>query len=303
MSNLLLTDGDIEVFRWVWMLQVLTLDQIRRLRYYQPETGELSHPDNVRKRMSRLTRAGYLAADDIWEEHTRRRQRIYRIGKEALAPLRYHYDIDQARIHKPKIQNTFRQVYHTLLVSECGVRIVESLRGSDFETPALAPLDVPFYHTHAVGNPRSKKHVERFVSQEDIADPGQETPYRIRPDLVFALGKNDLFRLFFLEADRGTESPSEIAEKLRGYYQYARTLDPSEPGRWLWKKYGSARDFRVLVVTTTEKRLSVLRERLINVPGFEMGAFATAEAVQQANMVHDEIWTVPNGSCRSLLRR
>lgn len=303
MPTLLLTDGDIELFRWVWMLQVLTLDQIRRLGYFQPETGLLSHPDNVRKRMGRLAKAGYLVGDDIWEEYTRKRQRVYRLGKEALAPLNYHFGIEQNRLHKPKAQNTFRQVYHSLLVSECAVRIVECLRGTPFETPDLLPLGMPFYLTHTVGNPHSKKHVERFVTQEDIPAAGQQNPYRIRPDLVFALGTEGVYRLFFLEADRGTESAAEIALKLRGYHHYHRFADSRQPGRYLWNRYGEVRDFRVLVVTTTANRIASLREKLEQEPGFELAAFTIAEKVKKADAVLDEDWTVVSGACRALLRK
>ena len=302
MSRVLLTDGDIEALWWVWMLQVLTLDQIRRLRYFQEDTGKLTHPDNVRKRLSRVAKAGYLIGDELWEEHSRKRMRIYRIGSEALGPLRYHYGIEQTRVHRPKAQNVFRQVHHSLLVSECAVRIIESLRDSDFEVPRLPPVDVPFYQTHMVGNPRSKKHVERFVSQEDIWVPGSPKPHRIRPDLVFALGKQGGYRLFFLEADRGTESYPEIAEKQRGYFQYARTADPINPGKLLWQRYGKMRDFRVLFVTTSEKRIAGLRNALQEEPGFELAAFTTSEAVNTSNMVFDQIWVVPSNEQATLLR-
>ena len=302
MTKLLLTDGDIEVFRWVWMLQVLSLDQIRRLRYFQSDTGTLSNLDNVRKRLARLTRTGYLRADDIWKEHTRVRQRIYRLGNEALPALRYHFGIDQTRVHKPKAQNTFRQVHHTLMVSECAVRIVECLRNTEFETPDLPPLDIPFYHTHAVGNPRAKKHIERFATQEDLHVPGHLKPFRIRPDLVFALGKGGTHRLFLLEADRGTESYTEITEKLRGYRYYAEKRDPADPGKFLWQRYGPVRDFRALFVTTTQKRMESLRASLSKEPGFGLAAFADFAQVCDRNICFEEVWKVEDGSFQPLLR-
>ncbi|MEE4247007.1 MAG: replication-relaxation family protein [Kangiellaceae bacterium] len=302
MGKVLLTEGDIEALWWVWMLQVLSLDQIRRLRYFQEETGKLSHPDNVRKRLSRLAKAEYLIGDELWEEYSRKRMRIYRIGAAALPPLSYHFGVEQTRVHRPKAQNVFRQVHHTLLVSECAVRIVESLRGSDFEVPRLPPVEVPFYQTHMVGNPRSKKHVERFVSQEDIWVPTASKPHRIRPDLVFALGKEGAHRLFFLEADRGTESHAEIAAKQKGYACYAKAPDPDDPRKYLWQRYGAMRDFRVLLVTTTERRIKGLRSSLQNEPGFELMAFTTEEQLQHSNMAMEAIWTVPNGEQHPLLK-
>ena len=296
----------------MWMLQVLSLDQIRRLRYFHPETGTLSHLDNVRKRMSRLAKAGYLVGDEIWGEHTRKRERIYRLGKEALEPLSFYHGIEQTRVHRPKGQNTFRQVYHSLLVSVCAVRIVENLRDRSldtFETPNLDPLEIPFYQTHMVGDARKKKHVERFVSQEDISVPGYGHMLRLRPDLVFALGKENAYRLYFLEADRGTESHAEIEVKLRGYHQYQKANDPNQPGQNLWQRYGVSReipqemrDFRVLFVTTTEKRIGLLRASLQGKPGYELVAFTTIEAAKSSNMVSDKVWMVPSGEKVALLK-
>ena len=59
-KRLVLTARDVELFRWLWMLRVLTLGQLRRLGYYQPDTGQLSVLDNVRKRLKRLWDAGYF---------------------------------------------------------------------------------------------------------------------------------------------------------------------------------------------------------------------------------------------------
>lgn len=296
-TRLVLTPGDVEVCRWLWMLRVLTIDQIRRLRYYQETTGRLSSPDNIRKRLKRLWDAGYLRGDVLQETN----ERIYFLGERGLEPLRTAYGLDQRRLYRPRSPETMQQLGHPLLVSECAVRFVESIRGTDAELPELPPLWVPFYHTHAVADTRRRKHVERFVTQEDIWTPGHPEPFRIRPDLVFALAHGTAWRLFFLEADRGSESVREIALKQEGYFHLQNATDREAPNQYLWQRYGPAHDFRVLFVTTTARRVEVLRRQLGALPGFSLMAFSTTAAVKARNVVLEAVWETAIGR-KALLR-
>ncbi len=290
------TPTDVDLFRWLWMLRVLSLDQLRRLGYYQPKTGRLSSLDNVRKRLHRLWDKGYLVGNNLLT-----RERIYFLGERALASLRDEYGIWQRRLYKPKGMETMGHVRHALLVSECAVRITEAVRRSTVQIPDLAPLGVPFYHTHAVGDPSKRKHVERFVTQEDLRVPGIPEAMCIRPDLVFALEKASGSRLYLLEADRGSESPQEIALKQRGYFHYKQARDPQEPAHHLWQRYGLVRDFRVLFVTTTDRRIELLRHKLQDKPGFELLAFTTIDQLKEHNPVFDPIWTAHTGRTMALI--
>ncbi|HTG33296.1 MAG TPA: replication-relaxation family protein [Thermoanaerobaculia bacterium] len=297
-KGLVLTAGDIEVCRWLWMLRVLTIDQIRRLRYYQTETGRLSSPDNIRKRLKRLWDEGFLAGDVLQQT----KERIYFLGERGLEPLWATYGLDQRRLYRPRSPETMQQLAHPLLVSECAVRFVESIRGSDIELPELAPLWIPYYHTHAVADARLRKHVERYVTQEDISVPGHPDPFRIRPDLVFALARGSAWRLFFLEADRGSESVQEIALKQAGYAHLQEAADPNHPAQRLWQRYGPVRDFRVLFVTTTPRRVETLHRQLEGTPGFGLMAFANIRQLGIENAIFGRLWTVADRGLRSLLR-
>lgn len=305
--GLVLTDTDHELFRWLWMLRVLTLGQLRRAGYYQPEEDRVSSLHNVRKRLQRLWQKGYLHGDTLLET----RERIYFLAERALPALRDRFDIEQQRLYRPAGRpQSLRQVHHALMVSECAVRVAESIRKSAIQLAALPPLGMPFYHTHAVGDVRKKRHVERFVTQEDLFLPSHAKPLRIRPDLVFALiqesSAGPVGRLYFLEADRGSESPREAAAKLLAYHHYAEYLDPLDSSRYLWQRYGEMRDFRVLLVTTDDRRAATLVRALSgnsSKPGFELVAVATVDAMKEQSLVFDPIWTNALGSERALARR
>lgn len=298
-SGVVVTPNDAQLFRWLWMLRVITLNQLRRVGYYQPETGRLSALDNVRKRLSRLRKAGYLTGDRLMDT----RERIYHLGEAALGPLREHYDLQQQRLYQPKGLETLRQVQLSLMVSECAVRITAAIRGSALSIPELPPLGASFYHTHAVGEAGKRRHVERFVTQDDLRVTELLQPLRIRPDLVFALSQRKISRLYFLEADRASESSQQIADKQLAYHHYQRvSMDQADPDRRPWHRYGPMRDFRVLFVTTDERRVKNLVKSLRDQPGFDLMVFSSLGAVREGNMAFDPIWTNHVGAERALAK-
>lgn len=296
-AGLVLTSTDLEIFRWLWMLRVSTLGQIRRVHYFQSDAGgRLSAFDNVRKRLRRLMEAGYLTADTFLDT----KERIYMLAEGALPRLAERYGIMQTRLYEPRGNDTLTQVRHPLMVSEIATRILESLRGSAVALVDLEPLVVPFVHTHAIADPSQKRHVDRFVSQFDLEVDG--AVLRIRPDLVFALKIEGRARLFFVEADLGSESSQQIAEKIRGYHVYRISPDPQSPSKPLWWRYGPFEDFRVLFVTVNDQRVKTLMRVLAGKPGFDLSAFSTLRSISEQNMVFAGAWASHQGAGRPLLK-
>lgn len=294
--RLVLTPKDVELFRWLWMLRVLTLGQLRRLGYYQPETGQLSVLDNVRKRLKRLWDAGYLEGTRLLDS----KERVYFLGELALPALRDRYGMEQRRLYRPKLESDL-QLLHPLMVSECAVRMVESVRETDFELVDLLPLRIPFVHARTVGDTTKRRYVERFVAQENIPVPGSD-PARIRPDLVCGIGKGGRSRLYFFEADRDTESVQEVVTKQAAYAQYWDALDPDRPQQRLWRRYGTFRDFRVLIVTTSERRMGNLVTGLAGQKGWELVAVTTLERLTGNHPLFAPIWRNQQGDERALAR-
>lgn len=294
--RVVLTDNDVELFWWLWMLRVLTLGQLRRLGYYQPDTGQLSVLDNVRKRLNRLWDAGYLEGTRLLDT----KERVYFLGEQALPSLRERYEIEQRRIYQPKLESDL-QLLHPLMVSECAVRMVEAVRETDFELVYLDPLGIPFVHARTVGDTTKRRYVDRFVAQENVPVLGEES-VRIRPDLVCGIGKGGRSRLYFVEADRDTESPQEVLAKQLAYAHYWDALDPRNPQRRLWQRYGSFRDFRVLIVTVSQRRMENLTAALEGQEGWELMALTTLEQLVAEHPLFGPIWRNQQGVGRALAR-
>ena len=294
--RVVLTPKDVELFRWLWMLRVLTLGQLRRLGYYQPETGQLSVLDNVRKRLKRLWDAGYLEGTRLLDS----KERVYFLGELALPALRDRYGMEQRRLYRPKLESDL-QLLHPLMVSECAVRMVEAVRETGFELVNLLPLRIPFVHARTVGDTTKRRYVDRFVAQENVPVLGSE-PVRIRPDLVCGIGKSGRSRLYFFEADRDTESVQEVVTKQLAYAQYWDALDPDQTQRRLWQRYGAFRDFRVLIVTTSERRMGNLVAGLEGQEGWELAAVTTLERLTGSHPLFAPIWRNQQGDERALAR-
>lgn len=294
--QVVLTERDIELFRWLWMLRALTLGQLRRLGYYQPDTGQISVLDNVRKRLKRLWDTGYLEGRRLFTT----KERVYLLGEPALPALRERFGINQRRLFRPKLESDL-QLLHPLMVSECAVRMVESVRENEFELAPMLPLGIPFVHTRTVGDATKRRHTDRFVAHEDIVVPGEEQA-RIRPDLVCGLEKQGRSRLYLWEADRDTKSPQEVLAKQLAYAQYWNALDPEEPHKRLWQRYGPFQDFRVLIVTTSQRRLENLASALAGHDGWELVALTTLEQLEHRDPLFAPIWRNHQGKERTLAR-
>ena len=284
-----ITPDDRELFKLLFMWDVMTFDQVRRIRYYEPVSGRLTTARNVSSRLSRLTRARYLRGQ--WLNTTWGRRRGFVLGERSLLELR--------RV-VPKIQQAslsgrvpLHQIEHALMVTECACRLVESLRDcDDVEVPSLEPLGLPFYSAYTVGVPSARRHEHRFVTHHQ----------GVRPDLVFALrdAVGRACRLFFVEVDRGTEGVAKIEQKLWAYSAYSTAADAPH------RHYGTdIDDIRVLFVASSRRRIHSIRDRLSSNPGFSLLAMAVAEDLfgSAKNFVLDPVWMVPDGSWRPLIRR
>jgi len=287
-TGLQLTEGDVDVFELLFMLGVMSVDQIRRVRYFQPETGGLSVKGNVLKRLSRLRKGGYLRSEAVYT--TGRKQiLVYRLGDAGLQQLQVRNPrISQTRLYSAP-EKTAHQMLHALMVTDCAVRIIESLRSTDVTSPKIGPLALLFYHSRVVADPGERGALRRFATHHEMRFRGEDRT--IRPDLVFALQRGKRARLFLLEADRGTEGYGQLEEKVRAYDAFSRVHLDNPPNAPLCTEYSDAiRDLRVLFVARSVNRIDGILRRLRDVPGIEMIRFTTKDHIMNSNMAFDAPW-------------
>jgi hypothetical protein len=120
---------------------------------------------------------------------------------------------------------------------------------------------------------------------------GEKIP--IVPDGLFSIKIGERIENFFLEADRGTMPIPKIRKKMLGYIQLYR--------RGLHKEVFNLPHFRVLIITTNEKRRGLMMDELRGI-GYclNMFLFALWQDIQPHSML-DKMWIKCRGESVSLL--
>ena len=125
-----------------------------------------------------------------------------------------------------------------------------------------AGLEILGFIPEYVGNRTPEGGIAKYIKDFacDVQNGGEQLSHT--PDAVFALQKNGVPALFFLEVDRGTEVVSDpqkgVLKACRFYLNYLVGGQYQRYG----KDFGCQpfRGFRTLFVTSSEKRLSNMRQ-------------------------------------------
>lgn len=123
----------------------------------------------------------------------------------------------------------------------------------------------------ALATDRAGLELSRWSQRHDLRDwdrvrsPQGDRTVRVSPDAYCAVRESGILRNFFLELDRGTEEHRRLRSKFLGYWHYLR-------GDRYRARYENAADVRVLVVTTSQKRLRRMQQTLASVDPRGRGA-------------------------------
>lgn len=134
--------------------------------------------------------------------------------------------------------------------------------------------------------------IELWLDDNDAQDEYKSSQYgktiirKFRPDGYGRYWHKDRLYSFFLELDRATESTTRFENKISSYIEYY------DSGNYE-KKFG-VKLFRVLIVTTSNKRISSLK-KIADETGKGIFWFTTIENIRQRKMF-DAIWV---RSCNS----
>ncbi len=124
--------------------------------------------------------------------------------------------------------------------------------------------------------------------KDKVSDPDRKQKYLpVTPDAFFGILSPKGKSYFFLEVDLGTQSLKRFKKKIIAYRQYWKSGKYQE-------KYGF-KSFRVLTITTSEKRLKNLIVAARDCGAKSMFLF-TAQDLTKPNKVFDNIWYLPVSS-------
>lgn len=253
---------DVEVVKAVYEYRFLLRDQIVQLLFPSVRTAN--------RRLKLLFQHGYLQRlflSDGTPLGEQRAQAIYALDEKGANLLAAEYGIDRGEIdwysHRNQVGEHFIQ--HHLRIND--FRIAITLAAEERGDQVLGWI------------PERKLRED----PERVRDPKTDKKHPVIPDayFVYELGETGLRAHFFLEIDMATMSNPRFAEKVERYLLYRQ-------GRYFEERY-EGRSFRVLVVTTSQRRLRNLKQTTEQAGGKSTFWFATFEGLDSGKILGD-IW-------------
>jgi hypothetical protein len=244
-NGTVLTERDVALLVSLYRYRYLSLPQVERLHFASEQTAG--------RRVRRLRAAGVV--DDFRVPGVD--ERLVRLTPQGLALVAEHLRVtidDLGDVPTRTRPKDYYFVRHFLATSDFRIALTEACEKRG-DTTLLG-----FLPEHL--GVRTEGGVQKYL-RDVIADatrPGAHVTHT--PDAVFALERAGRSALFFLEIDRGTEGISDpergFAKTLRFYLNYLKTAG--------YQRYQTDfrvtepfAAFRVLVVTSSEKRLENIR--------------------------------------------
>ena len=265
---MIMTPRDVAVVSAVHQFGVLDRSQIERL-LFRPDGGQ-DHPTKTsrcRLRLKLLYHHGYLARLVSGVQPGKGHgDYIYCLDRKGAQLIARTTGVDPNWRPKDKVRTPFF-LEHTLKLND--FRIAVTL-GAQQHGYALAQW---------VDEREFRVMKERVV---DLSDGSEVLPFM--PDGFFVLNVEEHRACFFVEIDRGTMTVSRFGTKVRAYISFRQS---GQAVNVFQTKY-----FRVLTVTTGEKRLTSLRQATEKADGKDHFWFTTLDQITADKVLCEPIWQV-----------
>jgi hypothetical protein len=272
------TERDIQVLVDVYKHRYLSVSQIQRLHFPSLQTAY--------RRLRGLTALGYLVGftAPAISEH------LYYLGKPGMDLVAQAMGVGMSDLKwqdSPQSPKDYYFLRHFMGVNDIRISLSQACEQSGIQLLGF----IPEYYGQKTAAGGLVKYIKDFVC--DVKRP-QEAPIPHTPDAVFALEKNHVPALFFLEVDRGTEV---VGDERKGVLKCVRFyLNYLLSGKY--QRYsqdfgsGEFKGFRTLIVTTTQIRIDNMRLAASNLAfGEKAKKFIWLTDQEQASRnIFDPIW-------------
>ena len=260
----MMTERDTEFVRAILKYRFLHVSQLEWL-----------FPDASRRGMENRLR--YLYHNKyldriVYPEATHANKLIYAMAEKGAKLLAEADGISRDQIHWRRHLNkiSLSHIQHLLAIND--VLISFSLALEDAKARRLVT-------EYRVYKGDSEKHKIAVMLKDEN---GRRYEAAIVPDAVVGMKyKSGEFGLFFIEVDRATMTTERWQDKIKVYYDYARSPELQKRFQTGW--------FIVLTVTTSDKRIMSLAERTVELGGKRAFWYTTADNVSP-DSITGRIW-------------
>lgn len=270
--RMVLTERDKRIILAVYENRYISRNQIRSLFF--------NVTSMTNERLMRLYQHGYL--DRLYPPVSfGSTQAVYGLDRKGAELVAKELGVEREAINwkKRNAKVEFLFLEHTLAISEFRVGLELAAKERD-------DIQILFWKGQGKslnGRVKDLAVKSKYLVVTPDAFFGILTPNGLSTEASAKAGK----AYFFLEVDLGTESNQRFRKKIIAYRQYWKTGKYQE-------KYGF-KSFRVLTITTSEKRLNNLVATAKDCGAKGMFIFTTQD-LTKPNKIFDNIWLTPVNS-------
>jgi hypothetical protein len=273
-----LTARDVQILTAVYEYRVLTRFHIERLLFPPGASSRCI------LRLRLLHEHGYLERQEQSSTPSEgRKPYLYLLTEQTARLLADALGGEREQIAWKPSDNTLSQLFlgHLLAGQDVHVAVAVSARRHGF---ALAR----WINEAALRS----AHAKDVVSVQGPKGGLQKVP--VVPDGSFTLRVDDRRAWFFIEIDRGTVTADALDFTRRDWEKKIRAYQAWHASGLFRARY-EVPNFRVLTITTGERRLSRLRQVTEEANGRRRYWFSTFDRIRGGDILTDPIWNVASG--------
>jgi hypothetical protein len=260
--NMILTDRDCDILKLVNDCRILRNSHIEALFFQSRSTAQF--------RLSRLFHHEFLERHflSVVTGGPASSPALYSLGKRGAYTLVSRFGYERDQIHRVKKEAIgWHVLEHVLMINDVRVAVMQACRQEGIDL-----LDW-----------REENIFRAEPDYVEIKDKRERTHKKpVLPDGYFCLNTPKGKSRFFLELDRGTEVLSKVLPQLQVYEAY--TVSGQYQTRF------QAKSLRILIVTTTPKRLQSLKATARKVEGDRKYWFTTFDQIKSQTVLTAPIW-------------
>jgi hypothetical protein len=257
-----LTDRDCAIIQLVNDCRALRGDQIERFFFQSRSTAQyrlqrLFHHEFLNRTFLTVVSGGPASSPAI-----------YTLGKHGATVLveRFGYDRDNLRLIRGGTI-VWHQLEHLLKINDIRIAITQAAAAQGWTLEEWR--DETSFRAHP-----------DYVMVEDRQGRAHEKP--VFPDGYACLATSKGKTRFFLEVDRGTEVLSKFGPQIAVYEAY---VDSGQ-----YHERFQAKSLRVLIVTTTQRRMKSLQTTTLRAGGDSKYWFTTFDEITPETVLTQAIW-------------
>lgn len=282
-----ITQRDLSILDLLLTFGFLVTGQVRALIFPNDKDGSVT-----RDRLRKLEAAGFIQRRraEVANPLNNSTIPVWIITENGICQLALHTDKPLLLNQHPPCTRTWQNFAHFVAVSAWMLKLRQAIAQQN-----RVRLNA-MYFEHTVVNPEADDPARRYKLYTVTSAPTDPKRIVCAPDSAFELQVDRFRKAYYVELERGTDSPARIAaKKSPGYHGISATTK--------WKlHFPEADDFQVLCLAPTRSWRELLRKAMRDKNGADKWFFIALDELNEESFLHGDVVYTCTGGPRPLVR-